>query len=84
MRAGDVLDLSPIGARFTVTRTAEDTGGESFEMEWELDPETGGTPVHLHPAATETTRPDEIRSVRPPYPVMVALGSVGRLLGRKV
>ena len=53
-RAGDVLDLSPIGAVFCVRKTAEETQGGSFEMEWELLPATGGTPVHIHPHATES------------------------------
>jgi quercetin dioxygenase-like cupin family protein len=53
-RAGDVLDLRPIGAIFRVTKTAKETQGDSFEMEWELFPKTGGTPVHIHPHATES------------------------------
>ena len=52
--AGDVLDLSPIGAVFRVERTAVETQGRSFEMEWELLPKSGGTPVHIHPHATES------------------------------
>jgi mannose-6-phosphate isomerase-like protein (cupin superfamily) len=52
--AGDVLDLSPIGAIFHVRKTAEETQGRSFEMEWELLPRSGGTPVHVHPHATES------------------------------
>lgn len=51
---GDVLDLGPLGAVFEVRRTAAETDGTSFEMEWELAPETGGTPVHVHPHAIET------------------------------
>ena len=54
LRAGDILDLSPIGAKFLIKKTAAETGGRSFEMEWELAPETGGTPIHVHPHATET------------------------------
>jgi quercetin dioxygenase-like cupin family protein len=53
-KSGDILDLSPIGAIFRVTKTAEETQGASFEMEWELLPQTGGTPVHIHPTATES------------------------------
>jgi mannose-6-phosphate isomerase-like protein (cupin superfamily) len=52
--AGDVFDLSPIGAIFHVRKTAEETDGRSFEMEWELFPRSGGTPVHVHPHATES------------------------------
>ena len=53
-RAGDVLDLTPIGAVFHIKKTARETHGGSFEMEWELAPRTGGTPVHVHPQATES------------------------------
>jgi hypothetical protein len=53
-RAGDVLDLSPIGAMFHVKKTSKETQGRSFELEWELFPNTGGTPVHIHPHATES------------------------------
>lgn len=53
-RAGDVLDLTPIGAIFHIRRTAAETEGGAFEMEWELAPRTGGTPVHIHPHATES------------------------------
>lgn len=52
----ETLDLSPIGVRFFVKKTAQDTDGESLEMEWELFPESGGTPVHIHPHASETYR----------------------------
>ena len=38
-RAGDVLDLRPIGAIFRVTKTAKETQGD---------------PVHIHPHATES------------------------------
>lgn len=53
-RGGDVLDLTPIGAIFHIKKTAAETQGGSFEMEWELAPHTGGTPVHMHPRATES------------------------------
>jgi quercetin dioxygenase-like cupin family protein len=53
-RAGDVLDLSSIGAIVHVKKTSKETQGRSFEMEWELFPNTGGTPVHIHPHATES------------------------------
>ena len=54
LRPGDVLDLSPIGATFHIKRTAAETEGRALEMEWELAPRTGGTPVHIHPSAAET------------------------------
>ena len=53
-RKGDVLDLTPIGAVFHIKQTARETQGRSFEMEWELAPHTGGTPVHVHPHAAES------------------------------
>jgi quercetin dioxygenase-like cupin family protein len=52
--AGDALDLGPIGATFHVKKTAADTEGRALEMEWELRPHSSGTPVHIHPTATET------------------------------
>ena len=54
LKAGDVLDLEPLKTRFIIRKTAGDTDGRSFEMEWELGPKTGGTPVHIHPHALET------------------------------
>jgi quercetin dioxygenase-like cupin family protein len=54
LRAGDILDLGPLGAKFLIKKTAAETQGRSFEMEWELGPNTGGTPIHVHPGATET------------------------------
>jgi quercetin dioxygenase-like cupin family protein len=54
IQSGDRLDLSPIGAIFRVVRTSEDTNGEALEMEWELAPHASGTPVHIHPQATES------------------------------
>ena len=54
LKPGDVLDLGPLGAKFYIKKTAAETAGQSFDMEWELAPRTGGTPVHIHPLATET------------------------------
>jgi quercetin dioxygenase-like cupin family protein len=51
---GAVLDLGPIGATFHVRKTAQDTDGKSLEMEWFLAPRSGGTPIHIHPAASES------------------------------
>ena len=59
--AGDQLDLSPIGAVFTVLRTREDTEGRAPEMEWTPAPHSSGTPVHIHPAAVESYRVLEVR-----------------------
>lgn len=48
------LDCSEIGMIMTIVKTAKDTQGKSLEMEWTLSPNSGGTPVHIHPAAIET------------------------------
>lgn len=54
LKSGEVLDLTPVGAKFFIKKTAADTDGRALEMEWELAPKSGGTPVHIHPDATET------------------------------
>lgn len=54
VRAGDVLDLGPLGTTFHIKKTAVETDGRSFEMEWEIGPRTGGTPIHIHPHASES------------------------------
>lgn len=56
LKAGDVLDFGPPGKKtsMTVRKVASETNGQSFEMEMEMDPQTGGPPVHLHPRAIET------------------------------
>lgn len=54
IRTGDVLDLGPLGTTFFIMKTAAETEGRSFEMEWQLAPHTGGTPIHVHPSATES------------------------------
>jgi mannose-6-phosphate isomerase-like protein (cupin superfamily) len=54
IHSGDRLDLSPIGAIFHVLKTGDDTNGAALEMEWELAPHASGTPVHVHPHATES------------------------------
>lgn len=56
IQPGDVLDLGPLDTKFYIRRTGVETDGEAFEMEWELGPKTGGTPVHVHPNATESYR----------------------------
>ena len=52
----ETLDMTPIGMIFQVVKTAEETGGQSLEMEWELLPNADGTPLHIHPDATESYR----------------------------
>lgn len=48
------LDCSELGMVMTIVKTAKDTDGQSLEMEWTLAPNSGGTPVHIHPSAIET------------------------------
>lgn len=54
LKSGDVLDLGPLGTKFIIRKTPQESGGQTFDMEWELAPRTGGTPLHIHPHATET------------------------------
>lgn len=54
IQSGDVLDLRPLDTRFHIKRTGVETDGRALEMEWELGPKTGGTPVHIHPHASES------------------------------
>jgi mannose-6-phosphate isomerase-like protein (cupin superfamily) len=48
------LDCTELGMVMTIVKSSKDTDGKSLEMEWVLSPNSGGTPVHIHPAATET------------------------------
>lgn len=52
--AKQTLDMTPIGMIFEVVKSPEQTKGRSLEMEWQLMPKSGGTPVHIHPTASET------------------------------
>jgi mannose-6-phosphate isomerase-like protein (cupin superfamily) len=54
LKAGDTLDLAPMGFSLAIRRTGADTGGQAFEMEMALAPRSGGTPIHVHPTALET------------------------------
>jgi mannose-6-phosphate isomerase-like protein (cupin superfamily) len=51
-----ILDMTPIGMRFTVLQTGEDTGGKSLDLHWELLPGCNMKDplVHTHPHAIET------------------------------
>jgi mannose-6-phosphate isomerase-like protein (cupin superfamily) len=51
-----VLDLTPIGMKFTVLQTGSDTGGKSLDLHWELLPGCNMKDplVHTHPNAIET------------------------------
>ncbi len=48
------LDCTEFGMVMTILKTSKDTDGKSLEMEWTLSPKSGGTPIHIHPAAIET------------------------------
>jgi mannose-6-phosphate isomerase-like protein (cupin superfamily) len=54
LKAGDTLDFGPLGMTFHVKATSEETDGTALVMEWELSPEAGETPVHVHPHASES------------------------------
>lgn len=51
-----ILDMTPLGMKFTVLKTAEDTGGKSLDLHWELLPGCNMKDplVHIHPNAIET------------------------------
>jgi mannose-6-phosphate isomerase-like protein (cupin superfamily) len=51
-----VLDMTPLGMKFTVLQTAADTAGKSLDLHWELLPgcNTKDALVHIHPHAIET------------------------------
>jgi quercetin dioxygenase-like cupin family protein len=50
LKAGDVLDMSPIQMKITVKKFT----AETLDVEIELGPRSGGTPIHIHPHALET------------------------------
>ncbi len=55
LKVGDVLELGPLDTKFYIKKTAAETNGQSFEMEWELGPQAGlGRIIHIHPHAIET------------------------------
>lgn len=51
-----ILDLTPLGMKFTVLKTAEDTDGKSLDLHWEVLPGCNMTDplFHTHPNAIET------------------------------
>ena len=54
LTANQSLDMTPIGMVFHIVKTPIDTNGQALEMEWELMPNSGGTPLHIHPHAEES------------------------------
>jgi hypothetical protein len=55
-RKNQLLDMSPLGMKFTVLQSGEDTGGKSLDLHWELLPGCNMKDplVHTHPNAIET------------------------------
>lgn len=53
---GQILDMTPIGMKFTVLKTGADTNGSSLDLHWELAPGCNMKDplVHIHPHAIET------------------------------
>ncbi|GAB4035216.1 cupin domain-containing protein [Spirosoma gilvum] len=53
---GQLLDMSPVGMRFTVVKAASDTDGKSLDLHWELLPGCNMKDplIHIHPDAVET------------------------------
>jgi mannose-6-phosphate isomerase-like protein (cupin superfamily) len=51
-----ILDMTPVGMKFTVLRTGRDTAGKSLDLHWELLPKCNMKDplVHVHPNAIET------------------------------
>jgi mannose-6-phosphate isomerase-like protein (cupin superfamily) len=51
-----ILDMTPVGMRFTVLQASADTGGKSLDLHWELLPKCNMKDplVHTHPNAIET------------------------------
>ncbi len=51
-----ILDMTPIGMRFTVLKTGDDTQGKSLDLHWELLPGCNMEDplIHVHPHAIET------------------------------
>ena len=51
-----ILDMTPVGMRFTVLQASNDTGGKSLDLHWELLPKCNMKDplVHTHPHAIET------------------------------
>jgi mannose-6-phosphate isomerase-like protein (cupin superfamily) len=51
-----ILDMTPLGMKFTVLRSGADTNGKSLDLHWELLPGCNMKDplVHTHPHAIET------------------------------
>lgn len=53
---GQILDMTPVGMKFSVLKSSADTGGKSLDLHWELLPgcNMDAPLVHRHPHAIET------------------------------
>jgi mannose-6-phosphate isomerase-like protein (cupin superfamily) len=53
---GQILDMAPIGMKFTVLKSGDDTQGKSLDLHWELQPRCNMKDplIHVHPHAIET------------------------------
>ena len=53
---GQLLDMTPLGMKFTVLKASSDTQGQSLDLHWELLPGCNMKDplVHIHPDAIET------------------------------
>ncbi len=51
-----ILDMTPVGMKFTVLQASADTGGKSLDLHWDLLPKCNMKDplVHTHPHAIET------------------------------
>ena len=51
-----ILDMTPLGMKFTVLQNSADTSGQSLDLHWELLPGCNmkDALVHIHPNAIET------------------------------
>jgi len=51
-----ILDMTPVGMKFTVLQASADTGGKSLDLHWEVLPHCNmkNPLVHIHPHAIET------------------------------
>lgn len=53
---GQILDMTPVGMKFTVLQASIDTEGKSLDLHWELLPGCNMKDplIHIHPNAIET------------------------------
>ncbi len=56
MKAGDVLEMRPLGMRIVFLRTAAETGGELLEYEVVGRPRGFPAQAHVHPLQSERHR----------------------------